>query len=811
MAEKTLDLNPFAPIHRIMKKEKSNLSNVEKEVLKQTGRKPVYPPKEKIPCIVVDNFPMLGRITALRFIEWVQENPGGVISLPTGKTPEFFIKWAQYYLNNWNKKKVKEELETYGIDKKNRPNTKSLKFVQMDEFYPMDPQEQNSFYQYIKNYYIKGLGLDENKTLLMDTSQVGIPNDLESKDLFFDEGVDLSLRNRYPHNHREEIQKNIIHAVDQFCTDYEAKIREMGGIGFFLGGIGPDGHIAFNVRGSDFYSTTRLTSTNYETQAAAAIDLGGIEATSKRCVTTIGLSTITYRKDVVAIIFAAGTSKSKMVADAIQKEMSNIYPATILQKLSNSRFYITRGAASKLVERNYEEFASSENLSKEDIERVIIDLSLQTKKSIGDLNEKDYMENRFSKKLLKKEQKSYQKISKNVEKKLLSSIEDGLKEPENLSFLHTAPHHDDILLGYLPYFMHLIRTPKNSHHFAYMTSGFVSVTNKYMLNLLNQLLPYIETPFFENLLDDGYFDADNRNGMNKDIHFYLDGIAEQNEKIKNEAESRRLLRNIIGIYEEKSLPQIKNRIRELINYFETQYPGKKDLEHIQKLKGSVREWEAELLWRYTGFTSESVHHLRLGFYKGEMFTESPEFYRDVEPIVELLDEIKPDVVTVALDPESSGPDTHYKVLQAIAEALKKHKNKDIEIWGYRNVWENFHPSETNSLVPVSLNSMAILNNAFMSCFGSQREASFPSYKHEGPFSELSQIIWVQQYRDIKICLGDNYFSQNPHPRLRATHGMLYLKKISLDEFYEHSVKIKEYTEGASKKQLRYPGRNLTTK
>jgi len=788
-------------------KNKIYLSPVEKQVLKQTGRKSIYPPTEKIPCIVVDNFPILGKITALRFIEWVKENPGGVISLPTGKTPEFFIKWSNYYFNNWDKKTVKEELENYGIDNKIRPETKNLRFVQMDEFYPMDPQEQISFYQYINNYYIKNLGLDKNKALLMDTSEIGIPHTSEAKEIFFDEGVDLSLRNRYPHNHKEEIQKKVIHLVDQFCTNYEEKIREMGGIGFFMGGIGPDGHIAFNVRGSDFYSTTRLTSTNYETQAAAAIDLGGIETTSKRCVTTIGLSTIIYNKDVVAIIFAAGTSKSKMVTDAIQKEMSNLYPATILQKIPNSRFYVTRGAASKLIERNYEELASSKKLIPEDISRVIIDLSLQRKKSISKLKQKDYKENRFSKIVLEKESVSFNTINKKVEKKLLFSIEDGLKEPENLVFLHTAPHHDDILLGYLPYFMHLIRTPKNSHHFAYMTSGFVSVTNKYMLILIKKLLKHIKTPHFEELIEKGYFNPDNRNGMNKDIHSYLDGIAGQNEKIKNEAESRRLLRNIIRIYEEKNLPQIENRISELINYFDTQYPGKKDLNHIQNLKGSVREWEAELLWRYTGFASESVHHLRLGFYKGDMFTESPEFYRDVEPIVNLLDNIKPDIVTIALDPESSGPDTHYKVLQAIAEALKKHNNKDIEIWGYRNVWENFHPSEINSMVPVSLNSIAILNNAFMSCFGSQREASFPSYKHEGPFSELSQKIWVKQYRDIKVCLGHNYFSQNPHPRLRATHGMLYLKKISLDEFYEHSVKIKEYTEGTSNKELRYPDKN----
>ena len=61
-------------------------------------------------------------------------------------------------------------------------------------------------------------------------------------------------------------------AIDSLAME---KIRDLGGIGFFLGGIGPDGHIAFNTRGSDHYTTTRLTSTNFETQAQAAGDLGG--------------------------------------------------------------------------------------------------------------------------------------------------------------------------------------------------------------------------------------------------------------------------------------------------------------------------------------------------------------------------------------------------------------------------------------------------------------------------------------------------------------------------------------------------------
>ncbi|MEC7855967.1 MAG: hypothetical protein VYC61_04435, partial [Candidatus Neomarinimicrobiota bacterium] len=43
-----------------------------------------------IPYIVLESFPHLGLITSLRFLEWASENPEGVISLPTGKTPEYF-------------------------------------------------------------------------------------------------------------------------------------------------------------------------------------------------------------------------------------------------------------------------------------------------------------------------------------------------------------------------------------------------------------------------------------------------------------------------------------------------------------------------------------------------------------------------------------------------------------------------------------------------------------------------------------------------------------------------------------------------
>ena len=58
----------------------------------------------------------------------------------------------------------------------------------------------------------------------------------------------------------------------------------MGGIGFFMGGIGPDGHLAFNCRGASHHGTTTLCKLNYESQAAAAGDLGGMTGCARTAV-----------------------------------------------------------------------------------------------------------------------------------------------------------------------------------------------------------------------------------------------------------------------------------------------------------------------------------------------------------------------------------------------------------------------------------------------------------------------------------------------------------------------------------------------
>ena len=90
--------------------------------------------------------------------------------------------------------------------------------------------------------------------------------------------------------------------------------------------------------------------------------------------------------------------------------------------------------------------------------------------------------------------------------------------------------------------------------------------------------------------------------------------------------------------------------------------------------------------------------------------------------------------------------------------------------------------------------MAILDNIFMNSYGSQKSASFPSYEYDGPFSRLAQKIQVEQYQTIKTCLGKDYFLSHDAPRVRAAHGMVFLKELSLQEFYKQSTELKRLTE-----------------
>jgi glucosamine-6-phosphate deaminase len=756
----------------------------------------------KIPLIIVDNYIELGQLTALRFLEWVGLNPGGVIALPTGKTPEFFIKWVQFYLANWQKEMDNGILARIGMDKKIKPDMKSLHFFQLDEFFPIKPEHERSFTYFVKNFYIEGFGFDPKKVHLINTYDIPekARNDfgkIRNLDQVFPDGIiDLGVRIQKPNNERDLLKQKTIKLFDQFCQDYEDDIRKRGGIGFFLGGIGPDGHIAFNVKGSAHHSHTRLTNINYETQAAAATDLGGIELVRKKAVITIGLNTITYNPDTVAVIIAAGQAKSEQVYNAVEREAGITYPATSLQKLKFARFFVTQSATAflSLSDENIKKLYAEKKLPVNYAEKLIIAGSDRKKMSLVEVSRFDCNAKSDDtpewKIACEIRNKPLDKLSEETYKSLVEKIERGINVPDNQRILHTAPHHDDIELAYFPLLHHLVRSPNNKNYFVYCTSGFTAVTNFYVIERLENLHYLLKSG---NITDEQNRLADFAHAQD-DITGYLNGIALQDTDVQHFHISMRLTRLFMNHLNTSNLKEVAKFVGELATQLKAIEPGRSEPDIFHLIKGWLREYEAELVWAYFGIDMDHVSHLRLPFYSANIFPEYPDIDQDVMPVLQLLEKIRPTIITLALDPEGSGPDTHYKTLIALSEAIDRyvaaHPEMNIRIWGYRNIWSGYDIYEVNTIIPVSLNSFAVLHNMFNSCFLSQKSASFPSYELDGTFSELAQKIWVEQLNHLIDLLGKEYFYSSPNPLLRRSYGAIYLKDMNYKEFTEYLVPVR---------------------
>ncbi len=366
----------------------------------------------------------------------------------------------------------------------------------------------------------------------------------------------------------------------------------------------------------------------------------------------------------------------------------------------------------------------------------------------------------------------------------------GVKPLENEVIYHTGPHHDDIMLGIMPFINRQLRTPSNQVHFAIMTSGYHSVTDAFLLQALVDTLGFLRRGLIQMVNYPDFFEQGYRFKQEKDIHHYLDNVARRNPVEMRRGFCHRILRDAVGLWQLKSVKEVETCFETEIRNLQEGQPNSQE---INQLKGDIREFEEELVWAYAGTALDHIHHLRLGFYGHE--DDFPNRERDVEPILKQLRELRPTVITVAIDSEGQGPNTHYKVMQSIAEALRLWNEeadlKNLKVFGYRNVWSTFHPAEANVYVPVSLNAFAVFEKAFKDSYLTQVKAEFPNPDFDGPFSELAEQIWVKQLKDIQLVLGKDFFYENAHPLIRATHGLIFMKQMNVIEFLALADEMKQ--------------------
>ncbi len=117
--------------------------------------------------------------------------------------------------------------------------------------------------------------------------------------------------------------------LEKECADYEARIKSAGGIDLFLGGIGPDGHIAFNEPGSSLTSRTRIKTLRYDTMLANSRFFGGDVSKVPRNALTVGVGTVMDAREVLLII--TGYNKARALKQVIEGGITHMWTASILQ------------------------------------------------------------------------------------------------------------------------------------------------------------------------------------------------------------------------------------------------------------------------------------------------------------------------------------------------------------------------------------------------------------------------------------------------------------------------------------------------
>jgi len=144
------------------------------------------------------------------------------------------------------------------------------------------------------------------------------------------------------------------------CQRYEEKIKAFGGIELFLGGVGTDGHIAFNEPGSSLRSITRVKTLAYETVVSNARFFDNDIKKVPKLALTVGVKTVMDAREVLLII--VGQIKAHALMKCIEEGVNHMYTMSAIQLHSNAVIVCDEDATMELRVRTVRYFKGLETV-----------------------------------------------------------------------------------------------------------------------------------------------------------------------------------------------------------------------------------------------------------------------------------------------------------------------------------------------------------------------------------------------------------------------------------------------------------------
>ena len=143
------------------------------------------------------------------------------------------------------------------------------------------------------------------------------------------------------------------------CKHYEEMIKEAGGIDLFIGGIGPDGHIAFNEPGSSLRSRTRMKTLTTDTRIANSRFFGGKPENVPAHALTVGVGTVMDAREVMILV--NGHGKARAMQAAIEGAVNHMWTISALQMHEHGIIVSDEEAADELKVSTYKYFKDIES------------------------------------------------------------------------------------------------------------------------------------------------------------------------------------------------------------------------------------------------------------------------------------------------------------------------------------------------------------------------------------------------------------------------------------------------------------------
>lgn len=200
------------------------------------------------------------------------ENKKFVLGLPTGSTPlQMYKRLIQFH---------KDGLISF----------KNVVTFNMDEYVGLEPNHKQSYHYYMYENFFKHIDIQRENINILD----GMADDYKKE-----------------------------------CQRYEDKIKKVGGIDLFLGGVGADGHIAFNEPGSSLNSRTRDKELTEDTIINNSRFFDNDINKVPKLTLTVGVGTIMDAKEV--LIMVNGLSKARALYQGIECGVNHLWTISALQ------------------------------------------------------------------------------------------------------------------------------------------------------------------------------------------------------------------------------------------------------------------------------------------------------------------------------------------------------------------------------------------------------------------------------------------------------------------------------------------------